>query len=178
MSTTTSENNDSAFIPGAARPERPGETLHIIFYCPRIPENTGATIRLSACTGAHLHLVEPMVFEMTNKRVKRAGLDYHDLAHVSIHPNLDAALEWVPGRVWAFTGHCNNSFADVRYELGDGLLFGPEDTGLPEEVMLHPRVTRRVRIPMVEGVRSLNLASSAAIAIYRAWGELGFPNGI
>ena len=152
--------------------------LHVIFYEPRIPGNTGAAIRLSACTGSMLHLVEPLAFDMEDAKLRRAGLDYHDLAHVRVHPDLDDALAQVPGRIWAFTGHAETLYTDVSHADGDGLLFGPEPTGLPEEAMDHPRVASRVRIHMLPGVRSLNLANSASIALYEAWRQLGFPQGV
>ena len=125
-----------------------------------------------------LHLVEPLCFDMDDTKLKRAGLDYHDLAHVKVHPNLDSALDAVPGNVYAFTGHTSNMYTDVHYESDDGLMFGPEPTGLSEWAMDHPRVTERVRIHMVENIRSLNLANSASIALYEAWRQLGFPGGV
>lgn len=152
--------------------------LHLIFFEPEIPGNSGAAIRLSACTGAMLHLVEPLGFDMDDAKLRRAGLDYHDLAHVAVHPDLDSALARVPGRIWAFTGRAKRMFTDVEYADGDGLLFGRESVGLSEEAMNHPRVADRVRIHMTAGVRSLNLANSASIALYRAWGSLGFPGGV
>lgn len=152
--------------------------LHVIFFEPEIPGNSGAAIRLSACTGSMLHLVEPLGFDMDDAKLRRAGLDYHDLAHVEVHPDLDSALAAVPGRIWAFTGHTTTMYTDVAYADGDGLLFGRESVGLPEEAMRHPRVESRVRIHMREGVRSLNLANSASIALYEAWRQLGFPEGV
>ena len=151
--------------------------LHIIFYEPRIAGNTGAAIRLSANTGSMLHLVEPLCFEMEDTKLKRAGLDYHDLAHVKVHPTFDDALADIPGAVYAFTGQAHTHHTDISYHDGDALLFGPEPTGLPEEAMEHPRVTTRVRIPMMPGVRSLNLANSAAIGLYEAWRQLDFVGG-
>ncbi|HHT40099.1 MAG TPA: tRNA (cytidine(34)-2'-O)-methyltransferase [Actinomyces sp.] len=151
--------------------------LHVIFFEPRIPGNSGAAIRLSACTGSMLHLVDPL-FDMDDTKLKRAGLDYHDLAHVRVYETLDEALAEVPGNVYAFTGHATTYYSDIAYEDGDGLMFGPEPTGLPEEVMDHPRVTKRVRIQMREGIRSLNLANSASIGLYEAWRQLGYPGGI
>jgi tRNA (cytidine/uridine-2'-O-)-methyltransferase len=149
--------------------------FHLVFYEPRIPPNTGNAIRTSAATGASLHLVEPLGFELSDARLRRAGLDYHDLAHVTVHPDLDSALAAVaPGRVYAFTGSAATSFAAVRYERGDALLFGPEPTGLPRAVLDDPRVTERVRIPMLPGVRSLNLSNSAAVAVYEAWRQLDY----
>ncbi|MDO9352064.1 MAG: TrmH family RNA methyltransferase, partial [Solirubrobacteraceae bacterium] len=107
--------------------------------------------------------------------LRRAGLDYHDLADLSVHPSLEAAWEaLMPARVFAFTAQATRSFAEVAYEPGDVLLFGPEPTGLPAEVSGDPHVTDRVRIPMLEGRRSLNLANSAAIAVYEAWRQHGY----
>ena len=152
--------------------------LHIIFWEPEIPGNTGAAIRLSACTGSMLHLVKPLGFDMDDAKLRRAGLDYHHLAHVMVHESLDDALAQVPGRVWALTGHATSMYSDVAYQDGDALLFGRESVGLSEEAMNHPRVRERVRIHMREGVRSLNLANSASIVLYEAWRQLGFPGGV
>ena len=152
--------------------------LHIIFWEPEIPGNTGAAIRLSACTGSMLHLVKPLGFDMDDAKLSRAGLDYHDLAHVMVHESLDDALAQVPGRVWALTGHATSMYSDIAYQDGDGLLFGRESVGLSEEAMNHLRVRERVRIHMREGVRSLNLANSASIVLYEAWRQLGFPGGV
>lgn len=153
--------------------------FHIVFHEPRIPPNTGNAIRLVACTGATLHLVEPLGFELSDAHLRRAGLDYHDLARVVVHEDLDAALATIgPARVFAFTGHAGASFADVRYQPGDVLLFGTEPSGLPPEVLQDPRVTERVRIPMLPGVRSMNLANCAAIATYEAWRQHGFAGGV
>ena len=107
--------------------------LHIIFWEPEIPGNTGAAIRLSACTGSMLHLVKPLGFDMDDAKLRRAGLDYHDLAHVMVHDSLDEALAEVPGRVWALTGHATTMYSDVSYADGDGLLFGRESVGLSEK---------------------------------------------
>ena len=152
--------------------------LHIIFLEPEIPGNSGAAIRLAACTGAFLHLVEPLGFDMSDTKLKRAGLDYHDLAHVKVHHTFDEALAEVPGRIWAFTGHASRHSSDITYADGDGLLFGRESVGLPDWAMSHPRVSECVRIQMREGMRSLNLANSASIALYEAWRQLGFPDGV
>ena len=153
--------------------------LHVVFFEPRIPGNTGNAIRLAAATGATLHLVEPLGFVMDEPRLKRAGLDYHDLAHVVVHPDLDAAMAALaPARVFAFTTHTSTRFTDVAYRDGDALLFGPEPTGLPEEVLAHPRITAQLRIPMLPGRRSMNLSNAAAVATYEAWRQLGFEGGV
>lgn len=152
--------------------------LHIIYFEPEIAGNSGAAIRLSACTGSMLHLVEPFGFDMEDSKLRRAGLDYHDLAHVQTHPNLESALAAVPGNIYAFTGHATDFYADINYADGDGLLFGKESTELPEWVLEHPRLAKKVRIPMLPKRRSLNLTNSASIVLYEAWKQLGFPGGV
>lgn len=153
--------------------------VRILFHSPRIPNNTGATLRLSAVTGAELHLVEPLGFEMSDARLRRAGVDYHDLALCTVHPDLEAAwAALLPARVVAFTAHAAFSYTDVAYRPGDVLLFGPEPTGLAPEVLADPRVTHRVRIPMLPGRRSLNLATAAALGVYEAWRQLGHPGAV
>ncbi len=151
--------------------------LRVLFHEPRIAGNTGNAIRLCAATGAELHLVAPL-FDLSEPRLRRAGLDYHDLAHVVVHADLEGALAALPGaRVLAFTTQATVRYTDVRYADGDVLLFGPEPTGLPDDVLAHPRVIGRLRIPMLPGRRSLNLANAAAVATYEAWRQLGFPGG-
>ena len=155
-----------------------GDVPVIAFFEPRIPQNTGNAIRLSAVTGAALHLVEPLGFDMSEPKLKRAGLDYHDLANVVVHADLDAAVAaWGGARVLAFTTHATQRYSDVTYRADDVLLFGPEPTGLPDEVLAHPAITAQLRIPMLPQRRSLNLTSSASIAIYEAWRQAGFPGG-
>lgn len=153
--------------------------LHVIFDNPVIPPNTGNAIRMCAGSGAHLHLVEPLGFDLSEKHLRRAGLDYHDLAHVVVHEDLEAAFAAVPdARVFAFTTRAALRHTDVAYRDGDVLLFGPEPTGLDDGVLAHPRVTEQVRIPMLPGRRSLNLANAAAVAAYEAWRQLGFAEGV
>jgi tRNA (cytidine/uridine-2'-O-)-methyltransferase len=149
--------------------------FHIVFVEPRIPPNTGNAIRLVAATGAHLHLIEPLGFTLSDAQLRRAGLDYHDLATVTVHPSLDHLWDAVlPAGVYAFTASGTTSYADIAYRAGDVLVFGPEPDGLPSHVLEHPNVTERVRIPMLPGRRSLNLANSAAVAAYEAWRQHGF----
>lgn len=152
--------------------------FRILFHEPAIAGNTGNTIRLAAGTGAELHLVEPLGFDFDDAKLRRAGLDYHDLAVVQIHPNLDAAFDALgDANVYAFTASATTSYADLAYSPGDVLLFGTEPTGLSDDVLQHPRVTERVRIPMLAGRRSMNLANCAAIAVYEAWRQNGFERG-
>ena len=149
--------------------------VRIVFFSPRIPQNTGSAIRLSAVTGAELHLVEPLGFDLSEPKLRRAGLDYHDLAHVVVHQSLDALWQAMPeARVFAFTTRATRRFTDVAYRTDDLLMFGPEPTGLPDEVLADARITDQVRIPMIPGRRSLNLANSAALAVYEAWRQDGF----
>lgn len=149
--------------------------LHLVFVEPQIPPNTGNAIRLAAVTGAHLHLVEPLGFDLSDARLRRAGLDYHDLATVTVHPDLAHLWAALPdARAFAFSARGTRAHTDVAYRAGDVLVFGAEATGLPDAVLADPRVTDVLRIPMLAGRRSLNLANSAAIAAYEAWRQLGF----
>ncbi|UVI34421.1 tRNA (cytidine(34)-2'-O)-methyltransferase [Brevibacterium spongiae] len=149
--------------------------IDIVFHTPEIPGNTGNAIRLAAVTGAHLHLVEPLGFDLSDAKLRRAGLDYHDLAHVSVHSSLADLWDRLGDRrVIAFTTHTENSFAEVDYQDGDVLLFGRESTGLPDSVVDDEHVDMSVRIPMLPARRSLNLANSASIAIYEAWRQQGY----
>lgn len=149
--------------------------FRIAFFEPRIAGNTGSAIRLAAVSGSELHLIEPLGFDLTEPKLKRAGLDYHDLAVMTVHADLEAAYDaLLPARVYAFTGKGEELYTDIAYEPGDVLLFGPEPTGLPEEVLDDPRITARVRLPMLPGRRSMNLANSASIAVYEAWRQHGF----
>ena len=148
-----------------------------MFLEPRIPPNTGNAIRMVAGTGATLHLVEPLGFDLSEPQLRRAGLDYHDLASLVVHPDLDAALASKPlasSRVFAFTAHATRWYTEIAFQAGDVLLFGPEPTGLSDEVLSHVRVTERLRIPMMAGRRSLNLSNSAAVVTYEAWRQHGF----
>ena len=149
--------------------------FRILFHTPEIPGNTGNAIRLAAITGAELHLVEPLGFDFSDAKLRRAGLDYHDLAVVTVHPDLDSAWTALqPERVFAFTSDGEVSYVDIAYEPGDVLLFGPESVGLPENIKHDPHVTSRVRLPMLPSLRSLNLANAASIAVYEAWRQQGF----
>ena len=149
--------------------------FRVMFVEPRIPPNSGNAIRLAAVTGCELHLVEPLGFDMSDAKLRRAGLDYHDLASVTVHENLAAAWRaLVPARVFAFTAHASRSYAEVVYKAGDVLMFGSEPSGLAPEVLRDAHVTDQLRIPMLAGRRSLNLANSAAIAVYEAWRQHNF----
>ncbi|MCC3273990.1 tRNA (cytidine(34)-2'-O)-methyltransferase [Arthrobacter zhangbolii] len=149
--------------------------FRILFHTPEIPGNTGNAIRLAAITGAELHLVEPLGFSLEDSKLRRAGLDYHDLAVLHVHKTLQDAWDTLqPERVFAFTSDGDTSYTDIEYRAGDVLMFGRESVGLPAEVKEDPHVTARVRLPMLPSLRSLNLANSASIAVYEAWRQHGF----
>ena len=153
--------------------------FRLLFYAPRIAPNTGNAIRTAAATGAELHLVEPLGFDLSEPKLRRAGLDYHDLASVSVHASLRAAWDvLLPARVFAFTAHATTSFADIAYRRGDVLMFGPEPDGLDAATLADTRITGQVRIPMLAGRRSLNLSNAAAVAVYEAWRQQGFAGAV
>ncbi|MEQ9451405.1 MAG: tRNA (uridine(34)/cytosine(34)/5-carboxymethylaminomethyluridine(34)-2'-O)-methyltransferase TrmL [Pseudomonadales bacterium] len=154
------------------------ETFQIVLYEPEIPPNTGNIIRLCANTGALLHLIEPLGFAWDNSRLKRAGLDYHDLTHVHRHANLQSYLQAVrPRRLFGFTTKATHAYTDVAYQPGDALMFGPETRGLPPEVLASLPAEQRLRIPMQAASRSLNLANAVAVALYEGWRQLDFRGG-
>lgn len=153
--------------------------FRVLFFSPRIAPNTGNAIRMVAGTGCELHLVEPLGFDLSEPKLRRAGLDYHDLASVTVHADLAAAWRvLMPARVFAFTAHASTSFADIAYRPGDVLMFGPEPTGLDAQTLADPNITAQVRIPMLDGRRSLNLSNAAAVAAYEAWRQHGFAGGV
>ena len=157
------------------RPRIPFHPPRIVFHQPVIPGNTGNAIRLAAVTGFELHLIGPLGFELSDARLRRAGLDYHDLANVTVHRDVSAAwAALMPARVFAFTARAERNYSDVAYRPADVLLFGAEPTGLPDALLADAHVTEALRIPMLAGRRSLNLANAAALATYEAWRQLGF----
>ena len=150
----------------------------VILYEPEIPPNTGNIIRLCANTGAGLHLVEPLGFELDEKRLRRAGLDYREFVSVQTHASLQACLEALDGpRVFALSTKNSTRYDRAEFREGDALLFGPETRGLPKPVLEALPPEQRLRLPMQEGNRSLNLSNSAAVVLYEAWRQLGFPGG-
>ena len=150
----------------------------VILYEPEIPPNTGNIIRLCANSGASLHLIEPLGFELDEPRLKRAGLDYHEFASVRTHASLDACLEALGApRVFALSTRNATRYDKVEYRPGDALLFGPETRGLPQAVLDALPDGQRLRLPMREGNRSLNLSNAAAAVVYEAWRQLGFVGG-
>ncbi len=151
---------------------------HVVLYQPEIPPNTGNVIRLCANTGARLHLIRPLGFELDDRRLRRAGLDYREWADIAIHDSLTDCLTAArPRRVYAFTTRATRRHSDASFETGDLLLFGPETRGLPDAVLESLPEEQRLRIPMLPASRSLNLSNSVAIALYEAWRQLGFSGG-
>lgn len=149
--------------------------LHVILFRPEIPPNTGNVIRLCANTGAALHLIRPLGFELDDSRLRRAGLDYHEYARIAVHDDLDTCLASIgQPRVFAFSTRGRTMHVDARFADGDAFLFGCETAGLPAEVLDALPEERRLRLPMRADSRSLNLSNTVAVAVYEAWRQLGF----
>jgi tRNA (cytidine/uridine-2'-O-)-methyltransferase len=149
--------------------------LNVVLHEPEIPPNTGNVIRLCANTGARLHLVGPLGFRLDDRAVRRAGLDYRELAHVTVHADLEACLEALGRPRWfAFSTRAAVTHDSASYRAGDALVFGAETRGLPQAVIDSCPVDRRIRIPMLEGARSINLSNAVAVAVYEAWRQLGY----
>ncbi|WPO99659.1 tRNA (uridine(34)/cytosine(34)/5-carboxymethylaminomethyluridine(34)-2'-O)-methyltransferase TrmL [Pseudomonas sp. HR96] len=149
--------------------------FHVILFQPEIPPNTGNIIRLCANSGCDLHLIEPIGFELDDKRLRRAGLDYHEYASLQRHSDLASCLAALgQPRLFAFTTKGSRPFHDAAFEPGDAFLFGPESRGLPAEVLDALDGEHKLRLPMREGSRSLNLSNTVAVAVYEAWRQQGF----
>ena len=150
----------------------------VVLYQPEIPPNTGNIMRLCANTGARLHLIEPLGFRLTDKELRRAGLDYREWAEVRTYPNQDACMtSLTPTRLFAFTTRAQRLYTEAAYRENDCLMFGPETRGLPAALLDQLPQERRLRLPLRSGNRSLNLSNAVAIVIYEAWRQLGFPGG-
>jgi tRNA (cytidine(34)-2'-O)-methyltransferase len=150
--------------------------LHVVLYQPEIPPNTGNIIRLCANTGAHLHLVGPLGLTLDDARRRRAGLDYDELTNLVSYLNWYHYLEQSPARrLWAFSTRGSRGHTEAEFGDGDGLLFGPETRGLPEDILLGECAGRVLRLPMQESSRSLNLSNTVAIGLYEALRQLDFP---
>ena len=151
----------------------------IVLFQPEIPPNTGNLIRLAANTGCRLHLIEPMGFDLSDKQVARAGLDYHDMASVQVHVDWDAARQALPDRRWfALTTKGSTRFSDIPFQAGDVLLFGPESRGLPAEILAGFDAQHRLRLPMLPGSRSMNLSNAVSVVVFEAWRQNGFSGGV
>lgn len=149
--------------------------MHVVLYQPEIPPNTGNIIRICANTGASLHLIRPLGFDWEDKRMRRAGLDYHDFTRVILHDSLEACEQQLFRNRWfAMTTKGSRNFAEIAFEAEDVALFGPETRGLPNEVLARWPQERKLRIPMQATSRSINLANSVAITLYEAWRQRGY----
>lgn len=152
--------------------------LDIVLYQPEIPPNTGNIIRLCANTGFRLHLIEPLGFDIDDKRLRRAGLDYREFQDLQIHPSWDSyRLNMNPTRTFALSTKGTINYCDIDYRRGDTLLFGPETRGLPQDIRDALGNDSVLRLPMIPQSRSLNLSNSVAIVTYQAWRNLGFAGG-
>lgn len=154
--------------------------FNIVLVHPEIPPNTGNVIRLAANTGCALHLVEPLGFSMEDRLLRRAGLDYHEFAPVKRHaswPQFLAAARPDPARLFAFTTRGSRPFAEVAWQAGDWLVFGSETAGLPADLRDGFPTDQRVRLPLREGQRSLNLSNAVAVAVFEAWRQNGYAGG-
>lgn len=149
--------------------------FHILLYQPEIPPNTGNSIRLCANTGAHLHLIGPLGFNLSTPQLRRAGLDYHDLARVTVHDSLPACLAAIgPTRLYVIETDGPRGYHEARFQPGDALLFGRETSGLPDAVAATLPPHERLHIPMRPSNRSLNLSNAVAVVVYEAWRQNGF----
>jgi len=150
----------------------------IVLVEPEIPPNAGNVIRLAANTGARLHLVGPLGFSLDDRQLKRAGLDYHDLAEVRMHRSWDECREALAGRrIFALTTKGGRSYAEVEYRGDDVFVFGSETKGLADEILEPFPPQMRLRLPMRPGNRSLNLSNAVAVVVFEAWRQLGFRGG-
>ena len=153
--------------------------FHVILYQPEIPPNTGNIIRLCANTGARLHLIEPLGFELDEPRLRRAGLDYREYAEIETHASLGDCLDNIgKKRTFVFSSRAGVLYSEARFSPGDALVFGPETRGLPENVMEAVPEKRRLTVPMQAGNRSLNLSNAVAVVVYEAWRQQGFRGAV
>ena len=152
--------------------------FNIVLYEPEIPPNTGNIIRLCANSGAKLHLIEPLGFEPDDKKLKRAGLDYHEWTSIQRYLNYDHFIETIkPKRLFACSTHGQQYYTQTIYQPGDTLLFGPETRGLPKTLLTTFPPEHVIRIPMLPNSRSLNLSNAVAIILYEAWRQTEFQGG-
>lgn len=149
--------------------------LNIVLYEPEIPPNTGNIIRLCANTGMQLHLIEPIAFDLEDKKLRRAGLDYHEFANIKVYQSyLDFVKQEKPQKMYACTTKTDQAYSDIQFMAGDYLLFGPETRGLPENIRYDENVTTPITIPMKHNSRSINLSNAVAIIAFEAWRQLDF----
>lgn len=148
--------------------------MKIVLVHPEIAPNTGAIVRLAANTGAELHLIEPLGFELDDRLYSRGGLDYHELATVTVHPDLTTARAQLAGPWWGFSAHATTGFADAAIGFDDVLVFGAERAGLTAAARTHIPTDHLLGIPMCEGSRSLNLANAVSVVVYDVWRRHGY----
>jgi len=154
--------------------------FHVVLVAPEIPPNTGNVIRLCANTGAHLHLIEPLGFELDDKQLRRAGLDYHEYASLRVHASFDALLAadgCDPERMFALTTKGTRLLGSVTFRRGDWFVFGAETCGLPDALRARFAATQCLRLPMRAGSRSLNLSNAVAVVVFEAWRQIGYDGG-
>ncbi|ANE56254.1 MULTISPECIES: tRNA (uridine(34)/cytosine(34)/5-carboxymethylaminomethyluridine(34)-2'-O)-methyltransferase TrmL [Methylomonas] len=153
--------------------------LDIVLFEPEIPANTGNIIRLCANTGAHLHLIQPLGFDLDDKRLRRAGLDYHEWVNIRQYASLaDYVQKAKPNRLFALTTKGSVVYSEVSFQSGDALLFGPETRGLPAAFLgAHP-AQLQLYLPMRKESRSLNLSNTVAVVLYEAMKQLRFPDAV
>ena len=153
--------------------------FHIVLYEPEIPPNTGNIIRLCANTGSSLHLIHPLGFELDDKRLRRAGLDYREWANLREHDSLAMFQHSIaPRRLYACSTKGRHGYAEAEFAAGDALLFGPESRGLPAEILARTEPDCLLRIPMLPESRSLNLSNAVAVILYEAWRQTGFIGAV
>jgi tRNA (cytidine/uridine-2'-O-)-methyltransferase len=153
--------------------------FHVVLFQPEIPPNTGNIIRLCANSGCVLHLVKPLGFDLERRAVRRAGLDYDELAEVRVHASLDACLGELPGaRLYCVETGGARAYSEVAFAAGDVLMFGPETRGLPVAVMERIPRERQLFVPMRPGSRSINLSNTVALVVYEAWRQHGFAGSV
>ena len=152
--------------------------FHVVLFEPEIPPNTGNIIRLCANTGCQLHLIEPLGFELDDKRLRRAGLDYHEYATMRVHENWDDCCRELAGhRFFAATTKAATRYDTIAYQPGDVFVFGPESRGLPDHLIETFAPAQRLRLPMLPERRSVNLSNAVAVMVYEAWRQHGFAGG-
>jgi len=152
--------------------------LHVVLYQPEIPPNTGNVIRLCANSGARLHLIRPLGFDLDHAKLRRAGLDYREFACVAVHDDLDAFVAAArPARLFALSTRSETLYTNVQFSADDAVVFGPETRGLPQALLDALPPAQRLRLPMRPDNRSLNLSNAVAVVVYEAWRQLDFSGG-
>ena len=151
----------------------------VVLYQPEIPPNTGNIIRLCANTGATLHLVKPLGFPLDSSKMKRAGLDYHEFAEITVHEHFDDCVKALSGRrIFALTTKGSTRPDEAAFQKGDVFLFGPETRGLPAEILDSLPEAQKLRLPMLPGSRSMNLSNTVAVMLFEAWRQNGYEGGV